>query len=128
MFYPIYSPSSFHIHLEFFDADGLSLVTVRNWKEVRPGQDGVFSANVEQVVDALPDVDQELLKQIQGIKIAMEWGPGAKIPTRLKFGLNVGVRGREVDLPTNICFNSKPANPGLLKNRRRSVDAHSQSC
>jgi len=39
-----------------------------------------------------------------------------KIPTRIKFGLDVGMRNLKSKLPCNICFNSKMGNP-LIENK-----------
>ena len=36
-----------------------------------------------------------------------------KIPTRIKFGLNVGISGIKSKLPCNICFNSNLGNPNI---------------
>lgn len=113
VFYPIFSPTNFRIHLEFFDIDGERLGEVRDWRTVDTSDQGIFTANVEEIISR--HLDEHLLGQVCGMKIIKEWEPGEKIPTRLKFGLNVGVRGGQVDLPTNICFNSKIANPAMLK-------------
>ena len=39
-----------------------------------------------------------------------------KIPTRIKFGLDVGITGLKSKLPCNICFNMNLGNP-LLENK-----------
>ena len=39
-----------------------------------------------------------------------------KIPSRIKFGLDVGMRNLKSKLPCNICFNSKMGNP-LIENK-----------
>ena len=39
-----------------------------------------------------------------------------KIPSRLKFGLNVGLENSSSKIPCNICFNSKVGNP-LIENK-----------
>ena len=53
---------------------------------------------------------------IKGVQIYKVWEEKSKIPTRLKYGLNIE-RGKRHDLPTNICFNSGIANINVLKKR-----------
>ena len=37
----------------------------------------------------------------------------SKIPSRIKFGLNVGIEKSKSKLPCNICFNAKVGNPSI---------------
>lgn len=114
VFYPIYSPTEYTIHLQFFNLNGELKASVNDWKCVKTSEQGVFRISAEEVLREHGH-DGGLLNEIHGMKIIKSWDDGAKVPTRLKFGLNIGMCGRETDLPTNVCFNSKIANPAMLR-------------
>ena len=48
------------------------------------------------------------------MQMVKNWERRDRIPTRLKFGLNVGQSGQALDLPTNICFNSELGNANVV--------------
>tara|TARA_Y100001936_G_C15910985_1_gene578548 strand:- start:321 stop:920 length:600 start_codon:yes stop_codon:yes gene_type:complete len=49
-------------------------------------------------------------KDVKGVLIEQNFKNKNKIPSRLKYGLNIGEKKSKYDLPTNICFNSEPVN------------------
>lgn len=112
VFYPIYSPSTFGIDLEFYDANGQRVGTVRNWRHLETSPDQFFTLDFNEVIRENFSPEQAL--QLRGANIIKHWPNRERIPTRLKFGLNVGRHQRPMNLPTNVCFNSQVANAKLL--------------
>ena len=114
VFYPIYSPSAFGISLEFYDADGRCVGTVENWRQLdlHTTPDQFFTLDFNEVIAARFNPEQA--RQLCGVNIVKHWPNRAQIPTRLKFGLNIGRTGRAMNLPTNVCFNSQIANAKVL--------------
>lgn len=112
VFYPIYSPSAFDIDLEFYDAAGQLVGRVANWRHLQTTPDQFFTLDFNQVVEEHFTAEQ--VRQLRGVNIIKHWPERQHIPTRLKFGLNVGRRGQAMDLPTNVCFNSQLANAKVL--------------
>ncbi len=49
------------------------------------------------------------------MNIHANWDDKNRIPTRLKFALNVGYRDRPAELPSNVCFSPPLGNPNTLK-------------
>lgn len=116
VFYPIYSPSSFSVDLVFYDGYGKVLGERKEWKRLESSPDALETVSLAKVVaDSLPPA---LRARVRGINIVKNWHDRERIPTRLKFGLNVGLAHHALDLPTNICFNSELGNPAVLKKPR----------
>ncbi|GAB4027510.1 hypothetical protein [Spirosoma koreense] len=108
--YPIFSPSDFTLSFRFFDADGTFLgETTDAW---------LFrSADHQYVQIDLGDLAQQAGVSTERAKTAQliaHWADALRIPTRLKFGLNVGRHGRSSDLPSNVCFAPQVGNPKIL--------------
>lgn len=114
VFYPIYSPSAFDISLEFYDEAGQCVVTLPKLRhlDLHDTPDQFFTLRFDEIIAAHFPADQA--QKLRGVNIIKHWPNRTQIPTRLKFGLNVGRRGRAVDLPTNVCFNSQIANAKVL--------------
>ena len=114
VFYPIYSPSAFGINLEFYDAAGGCVGTVENWRQLdlHTTPDQFFTLDFNAVIGEHFTPDQA--RQLCGVNIVKHWPNRSQIPTRLKFGLNIGRRGQALNLPTNVCFNSQIANANVL--------------
>ena len=55
------------------------------------------------------------LEKIGTVNIICNWKDKQKIPTRIKFGLNVGLANNKNTLPSNICFAPQLGNPNILK-------------
>ncbi|SDY39620.1 hypothetical protein [Hymenobacter psychrophilus] len=112
VFYPIYSPSTFGIDLEFYNAAGEQVGRIANWRAVESTPDQFFTLDFRAA--ASQHFSPEHLRHFQGVNIIKHWPERGRIPTRLKFGLNVGQIGQAMNLPTNVCFNSQLANANLL--------------
>jgi hypothetical protein len=114
VFYPIYSPSAFGISLEFYDEAGQRVGTVKDWRhlDLNTTPDQFFTLPFKEVI--AEHFTPEQAQRLRGVNIIKHWPNRERIPTRLKFGLNIGRRGRSMDLPTNVCFNSQIANAKVL--------------
>ncbi|WP_162549848.1 hypothetical protein [Hymenobacter nivis] len=114
VFYPIYSPSAFGISLAFYDEAGALVGTVRDWRhlDLHATPDQFFTLSFNEVI--AEHFPPEQARRLRGVNIVKHWPNREQIPTRLKFGLNVGRTGRAMNLPTNVCFNSQIANAKVL--------------
>ncbi len=108
--YPIYSPSEHTINIQFFDQSGKVIETLEDFKLIVES----FSEFIE--VDFGDLIDQLGLSktEIKGAMLIKKWKNKSKIPTRLKYGLNVGRLNSEFDLSTNICFGSQISNIKII--------------
>ncbi len=109
--YPVFSPSTFTLSIVFLDADGRALGEASPVRQVN-ASDVVF-----QHLD-LASVARENgvpIERAFGANVIAEWASGSRIPTRLKLGLNVGIRGRALTLPSNICFAPQIGNPNVAQ-------------
>lgn len=108
--YPIFSPSNFTLSFRFYDADGLFLGEVLNARTFQ-------SASQEYVQIDLGELAQQADIAIDEAKTAQliaHWDDATRIPTRLKFGLNVGYQNRPSALPSNVCFAPQVGNAKIL--------------
>ena len=111
--YPIFSPSDFEINCDFYDDLGGHLGSLKNEIQIK------HSENKYDVLDL------ETLCLKSGIDIAKaklanlncNWNDKTKIPTRVKFGLNVGKKNGEMKVPSNICFAPSLGNPKILEKK-----------
>lgn len=109
--YPLFSPSSFSIHLEFFDGAGNLLGRLDEVTQLdnRTKEEVYQLVKIKQLIQ-----DKPWMKEAHSVKIIGDC-KGGVIPSRIKLGLNVGVEGKEAKLPCNICFSVGPGNPALEK-------------
>lgn len=112
--YPIYSPSNHNLNIEFYDSKGVLLGELKNHIQIKEDKSEFISIDFKSLVEEL-NLPKE---QVKGIRMYKEWENKKQIPTRLKYGLNIGKDNLQYDLPTNICFNSKISNHKLLKKNR----------
>lgn len=114
VFYPIYSPSAFDISLDFYDAAGQLVGRVPNWRhlDLHATPDQFFTLDINEII--AERFASEQAQQLRGVNIIKHWPNREQIPTRLKFGLNIGRTGGAMNLPTNVCFNSQIANAKVL--------------
>ncbi len=111
--YPIYSPSEHSIHIQFFDQSGKMIETLENFKLIKADFCEFIEVDFGYLVDKLSLSKSE----VKGAMLIKEWGNKSKIPTRLKYGLNIGKHGAKIDLPTNICFGSQISNIKLTQKK-----------
>ncbi len=104
-FYPIYSPSSFTVDLEIYDAKGKKLASLEHVLHVRsPGStfeflDAAAIARQLEISDHFP-LNARLIARPDGDSL---------LPARIKLALDIG--GDTTHLPCNICTNLQPYNP-----------------
>ena len=96
--YPCSSPSSFNLNLHYFDNSGLQI------GDVRVGENIKNTKGLYEIFDfgKIAEANGIFVNNIASVKFISEFTN--KIPSRLKMGLNVGVKGKQNQLPCNICF------------------------
>lgn len=105
--YPIFSPSSFTISLRFFNMDGNEVGYLRDFLFVHENDQKFRTLDISKVIN-----DHNLfINAPNSVHIECNWEDKQKIPTRLKFGLNVGY---ENAISCNICFAPQLGNPNIL--------------
>lgn len=100
-FYPIYSPSSFTIDAEVYNAEGKRVAFQENF----------FIRSKEQNTFERVSLDNLLKKCPQGfasLRIIAKETTVDPIPSRIKVAINIG---RSAHLPCNICTNLQPYYP-----------------
>ncbi|GAB3993547.1 hypothetical protein GCM10028807_29030 [Spirosoma daeguense] len=108
--YPIFSPSDFTLSFRFFDADGTFLGEAPDAHHFRATDNQYVHIDLGELA-AKSGVSTEDAKTAQ---LIAHWNDATRIPTRLKFGLNVGLHNRPSALPSNVCFAPQVGNPNVL--------------
>ncbi|MDB5242439.1 MAG: hypothetical protein JWP57_3064, partial [Spirosoma sp.] len=108
--YPIFSPSDFTLSFRFFDTDGLLLGEAMDAYAFRSADSQYIQIDLGSLAKK-SGVSTEAAKTAQ---LIAHWTDSTRIPTRLKFGLNVGQHGRASALPSNVCFAPQVGNPTVL--------------
>ncbi len=115
VFYPIYSPSEFTIDMIFYDENGQFVAQLLHYKYIQTQNKELFTLKFKEIL--ANNFSKTQLEQIKGVNLIKNWIDKNHIPTRLKFGLNIGTQKQNIDLPTNICFNSQIGNPNVLQKK-----------
>ena len=105
--YPIFSASDFNISLSFFDAQGILTGKVENAATITGNKQEYQTIDFGNVI-AANGIDAS---SAASVRIECIWNDKQKIPTRVKFGMNVGHKDA---LPCNICFAPQLGNPNIL--------------
>jgi hypothetical protein len=105
--YPIFSPSNFTISFDTYDAAGNLLKKYPNFLKIETKNQKLEKINFKNILKHEPN-----LNQIKSAFVQINSLDG-KIPTRLKFGLNVGKNDSKSKLPCNVCFASVLGNSNL---------------
>jgi hypothetical protein len=106
--YPNFSPSDFSIQLILYDKFGNKKFEKLNYLNINSNESKLLKIEFKKLLREF-DLD---INEITTAQIISNFNK-EKIPSRLKFGLNVGISGLRSKLPCNICFNSAPGNPAL---------------
>lgn len=106
-FYPIYSPSSFHIDVELYDAAGTLQGKKENALTIDSKGDQFSTIRLREICEELNIPTERPL----GARIIARTQSGERIPARIKLGLDLGQNPKS--LPCNICTNLQPFNPSL---------------
>ena len=105
--YPNISPSVFDIHITLHDSNGKELHKLTSFLHVYSTDSKLMKIDFKEIISNLK-LDVSSVKSAHLISEFKD-----KIPSRQKFGLNVGLKNCVSNLPCNICFNSKVGNPFL---------------
>lgn len=111
--YPIFSPSDFDISFIFYDKTGNKIAEL-------PHEININSANGKyDLIDIGDLIEKHRLdaSKIVSTNMICTWQNKQAIPTRIKFGLNVGKQGNSFALPSNICFAPILGNPSILNKK-----------
>ena len=106
--YPNFSPSDFNLEIEFFDNKGNQIHKLENFMLIKSEESKLIKINFKEIIDDL-NLDKNLVSSAHIITKFLT----SKIPSRIKFGLNVGIEKSKSKLPCNICFNTKIGNPSI---------------
>jgi hypothetical protein len=109
--YPIFSPSDFTLSYAFYDINGKLLRFLKDYHTVRSSDNKYEQIDFKTIAEA----EGINTKEARSVNLICNWDEKDKIPTRIKFGLNVGTENSEVSLPSNICFAPLLGNPNILK-------------
>ncbi len=106
--YPNFSPSDFNLQIDFYDKSGKKIHELKDFMAIKSEESKLIKINFNKLISSL-NLDNYL---ISSAHIITKFS-GSKIPSRIKFGLNVGIEHLKSKLPCNICFNSKVGNPNI---------------
>ena len=106
--YPNFSPSDFYIKITFHDEKGNLIHSLDDFLLVKSEESKLLKINFNKILDDL-NLDQKLISSAHVITKFVN----SRIPTRIKFGLNVGIVKSKSRLPCNICFNTHLGNPNI---------------
>ena len=109
--YPNLSPSNLILKIDIYDESGKKVYDNSNFLTINSTDKKLLKINLNEIV---LNLDSFKNKNFAAHIIANF--KNNKIPTRIKFGLDVGTKGLNSKLPCNICFNMRLGNP-LLENK-----------
>jgi hypothetical protein len=93
--------------MRLYDTDGMEIGFIPKILEIQKEKQFYTLLNLNQLIT----VAGFSIRDIAMTRIECEWLDKSKIPTRVKFGLNIGTKD---DLPCNICFAPQIGNPNIL--------------
>lgn len=106
--YPNFSPSDFNLQIILYDKMGNIIHKLKDFMLVKSEESKLIKINFNKLIDDF-NLDNN---QIVSAHIITEF-VSSKIPSRIKFGLNVGNKQSKSKMPCNICFNAKLGNPNI---------------
>jgi hypothetical protein len=109
--YPNLSPSDLILQIDIYDESGDKVYENPNFLTINTIDKKLLKVDLNNIIS---NFDSFKNKNFCAHVIANF--KNNKIPTRIKFGLDVGINGLSSKLPCNICFNMRMANP-LLENK-----------
>lgn len=107
--YPNHSPAEMRFDLRLCNADGIVVACVADVLHIASGQAQLAHLDIGALFS------DYLAENTEPTDYTAQLGvrAGGSVPTRLKFGLNLGRRSG-LDIPSNICFNARVPNPAML--------------
>jgi hypothetical protein len=109
--YPNLSPSTLNLQINLHDNEGNILQSFPNYLKIDSSKSQLMKINFDQLLNEVK-LNSEKVTSAHIITNS----ENRKIPTRMKFGLNIGMKNQKSHIPCNICFNSKLGNP-LIENK-----------
>ena len=106
--YPNFSPSNFYIDIVLYNNEGKKISILENFMLIKSTEAKLLKINFNKLLDD-HGIDKNSVSSAHVITKFLD----SKIPSRIKFGLNVGVKKSQSKLPCNICFNTKIGNPNI---------------
>ena len=106
-FYPIYSPTAFHLDVELYSSQGKLLGRKERVLLIKSPTDEFYKIEIKKLAE-----EMQLESEIDvGVRIIARPEEEGRLPARIKLGLDVGTTGDQ--MPCNICTNLQPFNPAL---------------
>lgn len=106
--YPNFSPSDFYINIIFHDEAGKIIHSLDDFLLVKSEESKLLKINFNKIIHEL-NLDKNAISSAHIITKFVN----SRIPSRIKFGLNVGIEQSKSNLPCNICFNTHIGNPNI---------------
>ena len=108
--YPNMSPSNVTLKIDLHDKNGKKIIENSNFLKIDSSKKKLIKINLNEIISSnnLPNDNfaAHVITHFQN----------NKIPSRIKFGLNIGNYESNFKLPCNICFNMRMGNP-LVENK-----------
>ena len=108
--YPNMSPSNVILKIDIHDETGKKIIEKSNFLKIDSTEKKLTKINLNEIISSIESPNDNL-----GAHIIANF-QNNKIPSRVKFGLNVGNKESNFKLPCNICFNMRMGNP-LVENK-----------
>jgi len=109
--YPNLSPSTLDLQIDLLNHNGIILQSIPNFMQIDSSKLKLMKIDFNQLLSKF-NLSSENVCSAHIITNSKN----RKIPTRMKFGLNIGTKNQKSNIPCNICFNSKLGNP-LIENK-----------
>ena len=106
--YPIYPESNMTFDLEVYDAEGKCLDKIYSFFNINKKLKLPTYININKFLN------KEILKKKKNLFAKILINGKGKLPSRIKFGLNIG-KPNKFDIPSNICFNAQVPNVEIFK-------------
>ena len=106
--YPNFSPSEYDLQLEMYSSSGKKLFEDSTFYKIKSNESKLIKIKFKDLIKKINLSENQILSA----KVITKFHE-KKIPTRIKFGLNVGISEIKSKLPCNICFNSNLGNPSI---------------
>lgn len=106
--YPNFSPCDFTLKIDVYDDNGLKIIDFPEFININHNEKKLTKIDLSELISNIDIPNNNTLSAhiITDFK-------NNQIPSRIKFGLDVGTKNSKSKLPCNICFNTKIGNPFL---------------
>ena len=108
--YPNMSPSNVTLKIDIHDKNGKKIIENSNFLKINSSEKKLTKINLNEIITSNNFSNDNLAAHV------IANFENNRIPSRIKFGLNVGNYESHFKLPCNICFNMRMGNP-LVENK-----------